>query len=98
MIESHPFPTDTEKPLTEAKSNFLPIPSLEEIVSEIKSVIPQEVKNLNRDELIQKHRELDKLPYLSHEVFSELVYPQGLDQGINMVNTRDIVGSISGAF
>ncbi len=98
MIESQPISTDTGKPLTEAKSDFLPTPSLEEIVSEINSGIPQEVKILNRDELIQKHRELGKLPYLSHEVFWELLDSKGQDLGVNMVDTKDIVGSISPAF
>ncbi len=95
MIESQPTITDPEKPLTEAKSET---PSLEEYISEIKSEIPPEVKNLNKEELIQKHKELDKLPYLSHELFWELLDPKGLNLGVNMVNTEDIVGSISPAF
>ena len=72
--------------------------SIEEVVSSVESEIPQDVKSLTKEELIEKQRELKELPYLSVETFFELVYFSGEDLGLIMVDTEDIVGSISGVF
>ena len=72
--------------------------SIEEVVSSVESGIPQDVKSLTKDELIENQRELSKLPYLSSETFFELIYFRGEELGLNMVDTEDIVGSISPVF
>lgn len=72
--------------------------SIEEVVSSVESGIPQDVKSLTKEELIEKQTELKELPYLSVETFVELVYFSGEDLGLIMVDTEDIVGSISGVF
>lgn len=72
--------------------------SIEEVVSSVESGIPQDVKSLTKEELIEKQTELKELPYLSVETFFELVYFSGEDLGLIMVDTEDIVGSISGVF
>jgi len=72
--------------------------SLEEVVSLVESGIPEEIKSLTIDELKVKQKELSKLPYLTAEIFSDLVGFRSEDLGLIMVETDDIVGSISGAF
>ena len=98
MIESQPNSIDNQETITDSKGDISPKLSLEEVVSEIKSGIPLEVKNLNGDELEERRKELSELPYLSQTVFSELLYPEGEDLGVIMVDTKNIVGSISSAF
>ena len=72
--------------------------SIEEVVSSVESGIPQEVKSITTEELIEKQTELKELPYLSVETFFELVYFSGEDLGLIMVDTEDIVGSTSSVF
>ncbi len=98
MIEPQPTSIeDNDVPIESENDNVVQL-SIEEVVSLVESGIPQEVKKLTKDELIEKQRELKKLPYLSSEIFSELVYFRGEDLGLNMVDTEDIVGSISPVF
>lgn len=98
MTEPQSISIENQESLEEERDGNSEELGLEEIVFEIQSGIPTEVKNLSTDELEERQRELDKLPYLSQEVFSELVYPKGLDLGVIMVETDEIVGSISSAF
>jgi hypothetical protein len=88
---------DNDVPIESKSDNVVQL-SIEEVVSLVESGIPQEVKILTSEELKEKQRELSKLPYLSSEVFSELVYVRGEDLGLIMVDTKDIVGSISSVF
>lgn len=98
MIEPQPTSIeDNDVPIESKNENVVQL-SIEEVVSSVESGIPQEVKSLTKDELIENQRELSKLPYLSSETFSELVYFSGEDLGLIMVDTEDIVGSISGVF
>lgn len=71
---------------------------LEEIVSEINKSISEDIKGLDISQLEDMQKDLKELPYISHEEFTELLYPQGQSLGMNMVDTNNIVGSISPAF
>ena len=71
---------------------------LEEIVSEINKSIPDDIKRLNTSQLEDMRKDLKELPYLYQEEFSELLYPQGQSLGMIMVDTDNIVGSISAVF
>lgn len=88
MVESQPT-------AEESKNESI---TLEGVVSLIESSIPDEIKKLTDEELVAKQKELSKLPYLSQEIFSELLYPRGENVGLNMVDTYHIVGSISPEF
>lgn len=98
MIEPQPTSIEDNDVPIESKSENVVQLSIEEVVSSVESGIPQEVKSLTKDELIENQRELSKLPYLSSETFFELIYFRGEDLGLNMVDTEDIVGSISPVF
>lgn len=89
---------DQEEIQFESGESDKKVVSIEEVVSSVESGIPQEVKSLTTEELIEKQTELKELPYLSVETFFELVYFSGEDLGLIMVDTEDIVGSISGVF
>ena len=89
---------DQEEIQFESGESDKKVVSIEEVVSSVESGIPQEVKSITTEELIEKQTELKELPYLSVETFFELVYFSGEDLGLIMVDTEEIVGSISGVF
>lgn len=98
MTEPQTDPIENQESLQERNTKSIEELSLEGIIYQMQSGIPEEIKNLSTEELEDRQEELDKLPYLSQEVFSDLVYPRGTNLGVLMVGTKDIVGSISSVF
>jgi len=64
----------------------------------INNGIPPEVKSLSDEQLAELHPSLTELPYIPSRVTDELSLLTGVDEGIKMVETTKIVGSVSSAF
>jgi len=60
--------------------------------------IPEDVLSADRETMEGMQKDLEKLPYLSSNKTKELIAYSGEDEGVVMVETSKVVGSVSGAF
>jgi len=73
--------------------------TLPEVVREIKSSIPEELKNADRAELELRKEALKNLPYIESKNTQEVTnWRDAVSEGFKEVEVTDIVGSVSGAF
>ena len=91
-------PTSAEEtPLTRQKEQLNSL-QLVDVASEIRTSIPAEVQSADREALQAMQKELVELPYVPGEDMREVLDYDGEDEGVMMVDTDAIVGSVSPAF
>lgn len=90
-------PKAEETPLTRQEERLKQL-QLEDVVSSIRMSIPSELQSADRETLQAMQKELADLPYVPGEDMREVLDYDGEDEGVLMVDTNAIVGSVSPAF
>lgn len=71
---------------------------LEEVAQQIRTIIPPEIQSADRAFLEEEHKQLDRLPYMPGQDAKEFLDRTGIPEGMRMVKTEAIIGSVSPAF
>ncbi|MDF1497566.1 MAG: hypothetical protein P1P90_05950 [Patescibacteria group bacterium] len=73
--------------------------TLPEVVRDIRSGIPEELKHTDRAELESRKEDLKNLPYIESKNTHEVInWRDAVPEGFKEVDTKDIIGSVSAAF
>lgn len=96
-IAEPPTKVESETPLAREKEKLNSL-QLADVASEMRASIPAEMHSANTEALYAMQQELADLPYVPGEDVKEILDYDGEDEGVMMVDTDAIVGSVSGAF
>lgn len=89
--------TKGETPLSRQKErlNYL---QLEDVAAEVRTSIPAEIQTADKESLQAMQKELASLPYVPGNDVRQILDYDGENEGVMMVDTAAIVGSVSPAF
>ena len=89
--------TEPNSPLTRDKQRLSDL-QLEDVVSEVRMSVPAELLTADREALSALQKELSNLPYVPGQDAREILGRDGENEGVMVVDTDAIVGSVSPAF